>query len=40
MIKNSKQHLTNADEKYLQHMSAALKISSQLQLRVVKLLLK
>ena len=30
MIKNSKQHLTDADEKYLQHMGAALKISSQL----------
>ena len=30
MIKNSKQHLRDADEKYLQHMGAALKISSQL----------
>ena len=32
MIKNSKQHLTDADEKYLQHMGAALKISSQLMI--------
>ena len=30
MIKNSKKHLRDADENYLQHMSAALKISSQL----------
>ena len=32
MIKNSKQHLRDADEKYLQHMGAALKISSQLMI--------
>ena len=32
MIKNSKQHLTDADEKYLQHMGAALKISFQLMI--------
>ena len=32
MIKNSKQHLKDADEKYLQHMGAALKISSQLMI--------
>ena len=30
MIKNSKKHLSDAEENYLQHMSAALKISSQL----------
>ena len=30
MIKNSKKHLRDADENYLQHMGAALKISSQL----------
>ena len=30
MIKNSKKHLRDAKENYLQHMSAALKISSQL----------
>jgi hypothetical protein len=30
MIKNSKNHLTNARENYLQHMRAALKISFQL----------
>ena len=30
MIKNSKQHLRDADEKYLHHMGAALKISAQL----------
>tara|TARA_B100001250_G_scaffold216281_1_gene185589 strand:- start:1503 stop:1706 length:204 start_codon:yes stop_codon:yes gene_type:complete len=30
MIKNSKKHLSDADENYLQHMGAALKISSQL----------
>ena len=30
MIKNSKKHLRDADENYLQHMSAALKISYQL----------
>ena len=30
MINNSKKHLKDADEKYLQHMGAALKISSQL----------
>ena len=30
MIKNSKKHLTDAEENYLQHMGAALKISSQL----------
>ena len=30
MIKNSKKHLRDAEENYLQHMSAALKISSQL----------
>mgnify|MGYP001210251804 CR=1 FL=1 len=30
MIKNSKQHLKNAEENYLQHMGAALKISIQL----------
>ena len=30
MIKNSKKHLSDADESYLQHMIAALKISYQL----------
>ena len=30
MIKNSKKHLSDAEENYLQHMSAALKISAQL----------
>ena len=30
MIKNSKKHLRDVDENYLQHMCAALKISSQL----------
>ena len=30
MIKNSKKHLRDAEENYLQHMSAALRISSQL----------
>ena len=30
MIKNSKKHLMDAKENYLQHMGAALKISSQL----------
>ena len=30
MIKNSKKHLRDADENYLQHMGAALKISTQL----------
>ena len=30
MIKNSKKHLMDAEENYLQHMSAAIKISSQL----------
>ena len=30
MIKNSKKHLRDAEENYLQHMDAALKISSQL----------
>ena len=30
MIKTSKKHLREADENYLQHMGAALKISSQL----------
>ena len=30
MIKNSKKHLMDAEENYLQHMGAALKISSQL----------
>ena len=30
MIKNSKKHLRDAEEHYLQHMGAALKISSQL----------
>jgi hypothetical protein len=30
MIKNSKKHLRDAKENYLQHMSAAIKISSQL----------
>jgi hypothetical protein len=30
MIKNSKKHLRDKEENYLQHMSAALKISSQL----------
>jgi len=30
MIKNSKKHLRDAEENYLQHMGAALKISSQL----------
>lgn len=30
MIKNSRKHLRDAEENYLQHMSAALKISSQL----------
>ena len=30
MIKNSKKHLRDTEENYLQHMSAALKISSQL----------
>tara|TARA_B000000475_G_scaffold173013_1_gene139149 strand:- start:263 stop:466 length:204 start_codon:yes stop_codon:yes gene_type:complete len=30
MIKDSKKHLKDAEENYLQHMSAALKISSQL----------
>ena len=30
MIKNSKKHLMDADENYLQHMGAALKISSEL----------
>ena len=30
MIKNSKKHLRDAEEDYLQHMGAALKISSQL----------
>ena len=30
MIKNSKKHLRDAKENYLQHMGAALKISSQL----------
>ena len=36
MIKNSKQHLRDADEKYLQHMGAALKISSQLMIASLK----
>ena len=30
MIKDSKKHLKDAEENYLQHMGAALKISSQL----------
>ena len=30
MIKNSKKHLRDAEENYLQHMGAALKISTQL----------
>ena len=30
MIKNSKKHLRDTEENYLQHMGAALKISSQL----------
>ena len=30
MIKNSKKHLRDAEENYLQHMGAALKIPSQL----------
>ena len=30
MIRNSKKHLRDADENYLQHMGAALKISFQL----------
>jgi hypothetical protein len=30
MIKNSKKHLRDAEENYLQHMSVALKISFQL----------
>ena len=30
MIKNSKKHLKDVEENYLQHMSAALKISFQL----------
>ena len=30
MIKNSKKHLRDVEENYLQHMCAALKISSQL----------
>ena len=30
MIKNSKKHLKDAEENYLQHMGAALKISFQL----------
>ena len=30
MIENSKKHLKDAEENYLQHMGAALKISSQL----------
>ena len=30
MIKNSKNHLTEVSENYLQHMGAALKISFQL----------
>ena len=30
MIQNSKKHLKNAEENYLKHMGAALKISSQL----------
>ena len=30
MIKNSKKHLKDAEENYLQHMGAALKISAQL----------
>jgi len=30
MIKNPKKHLRDTEENYLQHMSAALKISSQL----------
>ena len=30
MIKNSKQHLKDAEENYLQHMGASLKISIQL----------
>ena len=30
MIKNSKKHLRDVQENYLQHMGAALKISSQL----------
>ena len=30
MIKNSKKHLRDTEENYLQHMSAALRISSQL----------
>ena len=30
MIKNSKEHLRDAEENYFQHMGAALKISSQL----------
>ena len=30
MIKNSKKHLRDAEENYLQHMAVALKISSQL----------
>ena len=30
MIKNSKKHLRDAEENYLQHMGAALKISSEL----------
>ena len=30
MIKNSRKHLRDAEENYIQHMGAALKISSQL----------
>ena len=32
MIKNSKNHLKDAEENYIQHMGASLKISSQLQI--------
>ena len=38
MIKNSKKHLKDANENYLQHMSAALKISFQLFVASLKAL--
>ena len=36
MIKNSKNHLKDAEENYFQHMGAALKISSQLLIASLK----
>ena len=36
MIKNSKKHLRNVEENYLQHMGAALKISIQLMIASIQ----